>query len=350
MRICVLPGDGIGPEVTRAALRVLDVAASRFEFGVDLDERPFGGAAIDATGHPFPDATREACLGADAVLLGAVGGPSWNGAADSPGAGTARAALGARLLRQPAPGAPLHAPHDEPAARGSRRRPRHRDRARADRRHLLRRSRARRRGRLRHLQLQRVRDPPHRGACLRPRRAPQRPCHERRQGQCARHLEALATCRGRGRRGPSGRDAGAPARRLDGDAARRAARRLRRDRDREPVRGRALRPGRGVSGGIGLAPSASLADGGPGIFEPIHGSAPDIAGSGKANPAGAILSVALLLDELGQPTAARAIERAVTGVLDDGARTPDLGGSATTDEVAGEIADALAVSSSSMAH
>ena len=91
-----------------------------------------------------------------------------------------------------------------------------------------------------------------------------------------------------------------------------------------------------VSGGIGLAPSASLADGGPGIFEPIHGSAPDIAGSGKANPAGAILSVALLLDELGQPTAARAIERAVTGVLDDGARTPDLGGTATTDEVADE--------------
>ena len=100
-----------------------------------------------------------------------------------------------------------------------------------------------------------------------------------------------------------------------------------------------------VSGGIGLAPSASLADGGPGIFEPIHGSAPDIAGRGVANPAGAILSIALLLDELGQATAARAIERAVTGVLDDGARTPDLGGTATTDEVAAEVAQALSVSS-----
>jgi 3-isopropylmalate dehydrogenase len=104
-----------------------------------------------------------------------------------------------------------------------------------------------------------------------------------------------------------------------------------------------------VSGGIGLAPSASLADGGPGIFEPIHGSAPDIAGSGAANPAGAILSVALLLDELGQGDAARAIEDAVTGVLDDGARTPDLGGTATTDEVAAEIAEALAVSTPSTA-
>src|SRR6478672_824392 len=78
MRICVLPGDGIGPEVTRAALRVLDAASSRYAFGVDLDEKPMGGAAIDATGHPFPDETREACLRADAVLLGAVGGPKWD--------------------------------------------------------------------------------------------------------------------------------------------------------------------------------------------------------------------------------------------------------------------------------
>ena len=66
---------------------------------------------------------------------------------------------------------------------------------------------------------------------------------------------------------------------------------------------------------------------GPGIFEPIHGSAPDIAGSGTANPAGAILSVALLLDELGAARR-RARDRGApsTGVLDDGARTPDLGG------------------------
>src|SRR5882724_13481010 len=78
MRICVLPGDGIGPEVTRAALHVLAAASSRFGFGVELDERPFGGAAIDETDNPFPDDTREACLAADAVLLGAVGGPRWN--------------------------------------------------------------------------------------------------------------------------------------------------------------------------------------------------------------------------------------------------------------------------------
>ena len=200
MRICVLPGDGIGPEVTTAALRVLAAASSRFGFSVELDERPFGGAAIDACGHPFPDATREACLGADAVLLGAVGGPRWNGARGAPGAGPARAALGARLLRQRAPGPSLHPAHDEPAARRARRRPRPRDRARADRRHLLRRARARRGRGVRHVPLQRLRDPPHRRARLRHRRAPQRPPHERRQGQRARHVQALAPRRDRRRR------------------------------------------------------------------------------------------------------------------------------------------------------
>jgi len=104
MRICVLPGDGIGPEVTRAALHVLEVASSRFELSVELDERPFGGAGIDATGHPFPDATREACLGADAVLLGAVGGPSWNDAGVRPEQGllALRSVLGCYANVRPA--------------------------------------------------------------------------------------------------------------------------------------------------------------------------------------------------------------------------------------------------------
>jgi len=66
---------------------VLEAAASRYELALELDEQAFGGAAIDATGMPFPDATREACLGADAVLLGAVGGPRWNDAAVRPETG-----------------------------------------------------------------------------------------------------------------------------------------------------------------------------------------------------------------------------------------------------------------------
>ena len=104
MRICVLPGDGIGPEVTRAALHVLEAAASRYELALELDEQAFGGAAIDATGMPFPDATREACLGADAVLLGAVGGPGWNDAAVRPETGllALRSVLGCYANVRPA--------------------------------------------------------------------------------------------------------------------------------------------------------------------------------------------------------------------------------------------------------
>jgi 3-isopropylmalate dehydrogenase len=92
-----------------------------------------------------------------------------------------------------------------------------------------------------------------------------------------------------------------------------------------------------MTGGLGLAPSASLGDSGPGLFEPVHGSAPDIAGKGIANPAAMLRSTALLLEHgLGRPTEARALEKAVDEALST-APTPDLGGSSTTTE----FADAL---------
>ena len=78
-QICVLAGDGIGPEVTQAAIRVLEGAAAAHGFSFEFDQRLFGGAAIDAVGDPYPVETREACLAADAVLFGAVGGPRWDG-------------------------------------------------------------------------------------------------------------------------------------------------------------------------------------------------------------------------------------------------------------------------------
>jgi 3-isopropylmalate dehydrogenase len=85
-----------------------------------------------------------------------------------------------------------------------------------------------------------------------------------------------------------------------------------------------------VTGGLGLAPSASLGDSGPGLFEPVHGSAPDVAGTGIANPAAMLRSTALLLEHgLGRPAEAAALEAAVDRALDE-APTPDLGGSATT--------------------
>jgi 3-isopropylmalate dehydrogenase len=76
--LAVLPGDGIGPEVTRAAISVLQDCAGRFNFRIELVELPFGGNAIDDCGQPFPQETLKACLKSDAVLLGAVGGPRWD--------------------------------------------------------------------------------------------------------------------------------------------------------------------------------------------------------------------------------------------------------------------------------
>ena len=76
--ICVMPGDGIGPEIVEEALRVLNVTAQKFGHEFTTEEALIGGSAIDATGTPLPEATVEACKKADAVLLGAVGGPQWD--------------------------------------------------------------------------------------------------------------------------------------------------------------------------------------------------------------------------------------------------------------------------------
>ena len=97
-----------------------------------------------------------------------------------------------------------------------------------------------------------------------------------------------------------------------------------------------------LTGGLGLAPSASLGDSGPGIFEPVHGSAPDIAGRGIANPAGMLRSTALLLEHgLGRGPEARALDDAVETALVQ-APTPDRGGTSTTDEFADAVVAALA--------
>jgi 3-isopropylmalate dehydrogenase len=98
-----------------------------------------------------------------------------------------------------------------------------------------------------------------------------------------------------------------------------------------------------LAGSMGLLPSASLGDGGPGLYEPIHGSAPDIAGRGLANPVGTILSAALLLrHSLQLPREAAAIEAAVEAVLSGGARTADLGGRLSTGEMTKAVLAQLA--------
>lgn len=96
----------------------------------------------------------------------------------------------------------------------------------------------------------------------------------------------------------------------------------------------------GLVGGLGLLPSANVGREN-GLFEPVHGSAPDIAGEGVANPAATLLSAALMLDHLGEDAAATRLRQAVESVLETGPHTPDLGGSAATEDVADAVVDRL---------
>ena len=99
--------------------------------------------------------------------------------------------------------------------------------------------------------------------------------------------------------------------------------------------------GAGLVGGLGLAASANLHPSRAGLFEPVHGSAPPLAGKGVANPMAAVLTGALMFEQLGHPEAARDLEDAVTHTLAAGVRTPDVGGKATTSQVAKAIAREL---------
>jgi len=99
--------------------------------------------------------------------------------------------------------------------------------------------------------------------------------------------------------------------------------------------------GAGLVGGLGLAASANLHPGRAGLFEPVHGSAPPLAGKGIANPMAAVLTGALMLEQLGHPEPARDLERAVKETLAAGVRTPDIGGKAGTREVAAAVAARL---------
>jgi tartrate dehydrogenase/decarboxylase/D-malate dehydrogenase len=95
-----------------------------------------------------------------------------------------------------------------------------------------------------------------------------------------------------------------------------------------------------LAGGMGMAPSANILPGAdvPGVYEPVHGSAPDIAGKGLANPVACMLSGALLLEDLGHSRAAGRIRGAVAGTLQDSTyHTPDLGGDATTADLASAV-------------
>ncbi len=97
----------------------------------------------------------------------------------------------------------------------------------------------------------------------------------------------------------------------------------------------------GLVGGLGIAPSANVGAGKTAVFEPVHGSAPDIEGRGVANPIGAMLSAALMLDHVGQGKAGAALRQAVRATVKGGLTTPDLGGMATTSQVTAAVCDIL---------
>ncbi len=348
-RFVLLPGDGIGPEVVAEARKALEAVALRFGLSFSFEEHLIGGIAIDTTGDPLPTSTLEACRDADAVLLGAVGGPRW----DDPLAKTRpedgllgiRAALGLYANLRPIQ---VHFPAASPL----------RDASGVD-----------------ILFVRELTGGIYFG-----------PSSLSDDGTVARsemvysvpEIERVI------------RVAGEAARRRDGrvtsvDKAnvlevsrlwRRVAQRVMADEfpdiDYEVVLVDAMamyllsRPkdfdvvvtgnlfgdiltdeASMLPGSLGLLPSASLGDGPPGLYEPVHGSAPDIAGKGLANPLAAILAAAMALrHSLELPDAADAIEQAVNDVLDAGLRTADIAGagpSASTTEMGDAVARAISM-------
>jgi 3-isopropylmalate dehydrogenase len=329
-KIVTLPGDGIGPEVLAAALQVLDVVAPDLTY----EEHLVGGASIDAHGTALTDETLAACRAADAVLLAAVGGPKWDTTDPEkprPEQGLLGLRAGLGLFANLRPVRPLPALYGasplreeiiartdllvvreltggiyfgdkgrsdggaydvcayseaevERIARVGFRAARSRVTS-VDKANVLETSRLWREVVMRvhsqefpNVELEHLLVD---NAAMRLVAAP-------------RHFDVILT------------------ENMFGDILSDEAAML--------------------TGSIGLLPSASLGDGdGPGVFEPVHGSAPDIAGQGVANPLAMILSAALMLRQgLGREEPAAKIESAVDGALDAGLRTRDLGGDATT--------------------
>jgi 3-isopropylmalate dehydrogenase len=327
-QIAVLPGDGIGPEVTAEAVRVLHAAADLYGFTIDLTEYAVGAAGVAEAGDALPPATAAAVTQADAVLLGAVGHPSLAAAEGRrrPEAGllALRKLLGAFANLRPVT---VH-----PGLR-------HASPLRPDRlegvdllivRELL--------GGLYYGQ-PRGREG---GSAVNTMRysVPEIERVTRVAFEAARGRRQLVTSvdkanvlevSGLWRETVTRVAADYPDVRLEHLYVDYAAMRLVADPAAvdvlltENLFGDILSDEAAVlSGSLGLLPSASIGDG-PGLFEPVHGSAPDIAGQGIANPIGAIASAALLLRYgLEQVEAADAVDRAIVAALDAGLRTPDL--------------------------
>jgi 3-isopropylmalate dehydrogenase len=327
--LAVIAGDGVGPEVTAEAVRVLQAVAERFGHEFILREAPFGGIAIDQYADPLPPATLELCREADAVLLGAIGGPRWS-APQAP----VRPEQGLlRLRKELGVYANLRPVAVHPALRDI-----------STLKSEL----------LEGVDLLFVRELTggiYFGAKTRTAQAASDLC-----SYSVAEIERVVRVAARLARTRRGRltsidkanvletsrlwrevtqrivDSEFTDVRLDHmlvDAA--AMHLIRRPRDfdvavTENMFGDILTDEASMlAGSLGMLPSASLGEGPRGLYEPIHGSAPDIAGQGIANPYGAILSAALLLRlSLGLAEEAAAVEAAVAGAIAAGARTADI--------------------------
>jgi 3-isopropylmalate dehydrogenase len=325
-RVVLLPGDGIGPEVADEARLALDLIAPE----VTLDERLIGAAAIRATGSPLPQETVDACLSAAAVLKGPVGDPEFDAADVRPEQGllALRAALDVYANIRPAVLDDVDVLTVRELVGGL------------------------------YFGAKGVRDD---GTVF-------DTCeyHPRQVERIARRAFRLAESR-RGlltsvdkanvletsrmwRRVVEEMAPEFPAVRVEHMLVDNAAMQLATNPQHfdvivtENMFGDILSDlAAAVTGGLGMAPSASLSDGGPGLFEPVHGSAPDIAGTGAANPTAMLRSTALLLEHgLGRVDEAAALHRAIEAAIVS-SPTPDLGGNATTAEFGAAVREQLAV-------
>jgi 3-isopropylmalate dehydrogenase len=326
--IATLPGDGIGPEVLDAGLEVLAAVAE-----VDVEPHVFGGASIDANGVALTDEVLAACRRADAVLLGAVGGPKWDTTdphKPRPEQGLLGVRKGLGLFANLRPVRAIEALYGASPLREER---------------------------IAGTDLLVVRELTggiYFGAKTRTAEAASDLCEysgaeiERiarvaftaarthvTSVDKANVLETSRLWREVVTRVQAEEFPSVELAHLLVDNAAMALVSAPSGFDvivTENMFGDILSDEAAmITGSIGMLPSASLGDGGPGLFEPVHGSAPDIAGKGVANPLAMFLSVALMLRRgLGLEAQAGAVESAVDRALAEGLRTRDLGGSATT--------------------
>jgi 3-isopropylmalate dehydrogenase len=332
-RIVTLPGDGIGPEIAAAAVELLERLGD-FEF----DEQPIGGASIDAHGTALTDAVLATCQSADAVLLAAVGGPKWDAAvaadpsAPRPEQGLLGLRKGLGLFANLRPVRPSPALLDAS--------PLKRDRIEGTDLLVVRELT----GGIYFGESGRDGDTAHDDCAYSVGEIERiaRIAFESARTKVtsvdkANVLETSRLWRETVTRLHADEFPDVPLEHLLVDNA--AMQLVSRPSEfdvivTENLFGDILSDEAAMlTGSLGMLPSASVGGDGPGLFEPVHGSAPDIAGTGKANPLAMFGSVALMLRHgLGLENEAAAVESAIDRALDGGLRTADLGGDATTED------------------